>query len=85
VSGTTGPGPLFFFTRVASARDTTIEHRWYRDDRLYQQVELDIGANPSGFRTYSRTTVSPDRAGNWRVELRTDDGRVLHQETFSVR
>jgi len=85
VSGSTAPGPLYFFTRVASARDTTIEHRWYRDDRLYQQVELDIRANQSGFRTYSRTTVSPDRAGNWRVELRTADGRVLHQETFSVR
>jgi hypothetical protein len=85
VSGTTGAGPIYFFTRVAAARDTTVEHRWYRDGRLHQSVELHIGANPGGFRTYSRTTVGAEQAGNWKVELRAADGRVLHEDTFSVR
>ena len=76
---------MYFFTRVASARDTVIEHRWYRDDRLHQRVELRIGANPGGFRTYSRNTIGSDGAGTWKVELRSEDGRVLHEDTFLVR
>jgi hypothetical protein len=76
---------ISFFTRVASPRDTTIEHRWYRDERLHQRVPLRIGANASGFRTYSRTTITADRAGTWKVELRTQDGQLLDEKTFSVQ
>jgi hypothetical protein len=36
----------------------------------------------SGFRTYSRTAVEQ---GDWRVELRTRDGALLHTENFVVR
>jgi hypothetical protein len=84
-SGTQAPGTISFYTRVASPRDTTIEHRWYWDDRLHQRVSLRVGANASGFRTYSRTTITADRAGTWKVELRTQDGQLLDQKTFSVQ
>jgi hypothetical protein len=84
-TGTQAPGTIYFYTRVASAGDTVVEHRWYRGDLLHQRVQLRIRANQSGFRTYSRTTVSPDRAGNWKVELRSSDGQILHEEVFSVR
>jgi hypothetical protein len=80
-----GPGTFYFYTRVAAPRDTLIEHRWYRDDQLHQRVPLRIGANPSGYRTYSQTTVTAERAGNWKVELRTPDGDVLDEQTFTVR
>jgi hypothetical protein len=80
------PGPMFFFTQLKSETATTIEHRWYQGDRLRQAVPLRIQANPgSGYRTYSRTTVSGDRAGDWRVELRSADGTVLHEERFTVQ
>jgi hypothetical protein len=80
------PGPMFFYTQIKSATATTIEHRWYRDDRLYRAVQLRIEANPgAGYRTYSRNTISSERAGDWRVELRTADGTVLHEERFTVR
>jgi hypothetical protein len=80
------PGPLFFYTQLKSATDTTIEHRWYQGDRLHRTVQLRIAANPgAGYRTYSRTTISSERAGNWRVELRSADGTVLHEEPFTVR
>ncbi len=78
------PGVVFFYTRVISAADTTIEHRWYRNDRLHQNVTLQVRANGAGYRTYSRTTISPERAGDWRVELRAADGTVLHEERFSI-
>jgi hypothetical protein len=85
VSGTVPPGTLYFYTRVASAVDTTVEHRWYLRDRLHQRVQLHIGPNQSGFRTYSRTTISAERAGPWKVELRSADGRILHEDNFIVR
>jgi hypothetical protein len=80
------PGPLFFYTRVQSARDTTVVHRWYRGDRLQQEIELQVRANPqSGYRAYSRKTVTANITGDWRVELRTPDGELLHEEHFTVR
>ena len=80
------PGPMFFYTQIKSPSATTVEHRWYQGDRLRQAVQLRIQANPSaGYRTYSRTTVSRQPAGDWRVELRSADGTVLHEERFAVR
>ena len=84
-SGTVPPGTLYFYTRVTASADTTVEHRWYLRNRLHQRVQLRIGANQSGFRTYSRTTITAERAGPWKVELRSADGRVLHEENFVVR
>ncbi len=79
-------GSLFFYTRVKASGNTTVEHRWYRDDRLRKSVELRIQASPgSGYRTYSRHTLNAENAGNWRVELRTKDGLLLHEERFVVR
>jgi len=86
VSSPVRPGLLFFYTRVTASNNTTVEHRWYRDDRLSQSVELRIQGSPgSGYRTYSRRTVSAENAGNWRVEVRTKDGSLLHEERFVVR
>jgi hypothetical protein len=80
------PGPMFFYTQVKSATATTIEHRWYHADRLLQTVQLRIQANPgTGYRTYSRNTISSERVGDWRVELRSADGAVLHEHRFTVR
>ena len=80
------PGPIVFYTQVKSATATTIEHRWYQGDRLRQAVRLRIEANPGGgYRTYSRTTISSEPVDEWRVELRSTDGAVLHEVRFTVR
>jgi DUF2914 family protein/tetratricopeptide repeat protein len=84
-TGAQDPGVMYFYTRVASPRDTTIEHRWFRNERLEQRVPLRIRANPSGFRTYSQRRISADRGGKWKVELRSQDGQLLDEKTFAVR
>jgi hypothetical protein len=77
-------GSVFFYTRLKSPSAVTVQHRWYRGDRLHRVVELAIRANNvNGYRTYSRSTV--DGPGDWRVELRTKDGVLLHEERFVVR
>ena len=80
------PGPLFFYTQIKSANATTVQHRWYQDDRLQQAIELRVHANRAGgYRTYSRNLMKSDSVGNWRIELRSEDGVLLHEERFAVR
>jgi hypothetical protein len=80
------PGVFFFYTRVRSPRDITVQHRWLVDGRLLRSVSLRIGANPgAGYRTYSRNTISAERRGNWTLELRDADGALLHEERFTVQ
>jgi Tetratricopeptide repeat/Protein of unknown function (DUF2914) len=80
------PGAMYFYTRLKSPVDTTVQHRWFRGDRLRQAVDLRIRANTiGGYRTYSRNTINDLDPSEWRVELRTIDGVLLHQERFTVR
>jgi hypothetical protein len=86
VSAETAPGTLFYYTRIKSPAQTVIRHRWFRGNRLHQDVELTVRANTgSGFRTYSRNTVIAPNAGEWRVELRGADGSLLDEQRFTVK
>jgi hypothetical protein len=79
-------GRVFFYTRLKTDRDTTVQHRWYVNGSLLQRVNLRIGANSgAGFRTYSRNTVTAERRGTWRIELRDASGALLHEERFVVQ
>jgi hypothetical protein len=79
------PGPLFFYTQIKSTSATTVQHRWYQDNRLHHTVELRVQANrTAGYRTYSRNLMTSESAGKWRIELRSEDGALLHEERFTV-
>lgn len=86
VNGEQKPGTYIFYTRLLTNVETTVEHRWYRGDRVQQSRRLRVTASPgSGYRTFSTNTVSPERAGEWRVELRGVDGTVLWERPFVIR
>jgi hypothetical protein len=77
------PGPMTFYTRIRSPRDTAVVHRWYHGDTLRQSVMLRIQANATdGYRTYSRLNVD---GGQWRLEVRSADGQLLHEQRFAVQ
>ena len=83
VGDTAAPGPMVFYTRVRSPRDTAVVHRWYHGGTLRQSMTLTIQANATeGYRTYSRLTVNE---GNWRLEVRSADGELLHEQRFAVQ
>ena len=85
-NGNLQPGTYIFYTRLLTNVNTTVEHRWYRDDRVHQVMRLHVTANPSsGFRTFSSNTISAERAGNWKVELRDAEGTLLQEEQFVIR
>jgi hypothetical protein len=78
------PGQLVFYTRVKSPRPTKIVHRWYRGTTLRRSVDLEIRASANeGYRTFSRQTV--DAGEEWRVEVRSASGDLLHEQRVSVR
>ena len=80
------PGTYSFYTRLLTNANTTVEHRWYHGNRMHQVMRLRVTASPgSGYRTFSSNTVSPERAGDWKVELRAADGSLLQEEHFIVR
>ena len=80
------PGTYTFYTRLLTNANTTVEHRWYNGSRMHQVMRLRVTASPgSGYRTFSSNTVTPERAGDWKVELRAPDGSLLQEEHFVVR
>ena len=81
-----GPGRALLLHADQVSDRHTVLHRWYRGDRLRQSVELSVQPNTKdGYRTFSRNTVDSRSAGDWKVELRTKDGVLLHEERFVVR
>ena len=83
VGDTAAPGRMVFYTRIRSPRDTSVVHRWYRGGTLRQSVTLTIQASATeGYRTYSRLTVDK---GDWRLEVRSADGNLLHEQRFAVQ
>jgi hypothetical protein len=77
------PGTIVLYTRIRSPREGIIVHRWYRGDALRKSTQLRIGSNAAeGYRTYSGQTVDP---GEWRVEVRSAGGDLLHEQRFAVR
>ena len=80
------PGTYIFYTRLLTNADTTVEHRWYRGERVQQVRRLRVAASPGrGYRTFSSYTVTAERAGDWKVELRGADGTVLWEKHFVIR
>lgn len=86
-----GDGPAYCFTAVFAPVDlkTTIYHRWSHrapggarlstTDRIRLAIS---GGREGGYRGYSvKSKLAP---GDWRVDVETDDGRVLGHIDFSV-
>ena len=83
--------PVYCFTAVfAPVRlETTIHHHWYhRPQRSRPFAHADripikiSGGREGGYRAY--TFKQGLTAGDWRVDVETDDGRVLGQVRFTV-
>jgi len=86
ISSPRAGGAVYYYTRVASARDAVIRHRWTRDGRVVRVVDLRIRANPAdGYRTFSRQTGGSLAPGEWQVALLDSAGAVLEQQSFVVR
>jgi hypothetical protein len=72
---------VWFFTDVRGAGPgERIDHVWLHEGREELRVPLRIGGER--WRTQSYKTLRSGSAGEWIVEARDDDGRVLARTVF---
>ncbi len=75
---------LFCFTKVVGSQSpTTITHIWYHNGVLQSKVTLPV--NSASWRTWSSMEMSPEKAGEWLVEIVTENGIALESIIFLVR
>jgi len=75
-------GTLWCWTKVTGAAGTTVEHVWSFGEYEWV-VALELGGSP--WRTYSSKKIVPEWTGDWTVTVRTMDGQVLEELTFTVQ
>jgi len=72
---------VWFWTRVRGGTSgETIDHVWLREGVESTRVSLTLGG--SHWRTHSGKMLWPDSAGDWAVEARDGEGRVLARREF---
>jgi hypothetical protein len=74
---------VIFWTRLAGgAPGRWVEHVWFHGEneiaRVRQKVE-----GPT-WRTWTRKRILPEWTGDWRVEVRAEDGTLLAERFFTV-
>ncbi len=75
---------LYCFTKVVGAqKPTTITHIWYHNGMLQSKINLPV--NSSSWRTWSSLDISPQKVGEWMVEVVSEDGVALESIIFIVR
>ena len=72
---------IAFWTHVTGGRSGEIvRHVWFHENRTVGVAELVVGG-PS-WRTHSRRTLAPGAEGDWVVEVRDVEGRVMARQEF---
>jgi len=75
-----GASVVFWTNVVGGQAGDRIQHVWIHDGKE-TSIGLSIGGNR--WRTYSKKRLHPGLVGNWAVEARSSDGRVLARQEFT--
>jgi hypothetical protein len=76
-----GMDTLWFFSEIVDLAGGSITHRWIYGGKTMAEVPFQIGG--PRWRVYSSKILSPDRVGQWTVEIVDGDGEVLRRETIA--
>ena len=79
-SFTVGTRVAFWTHVTGGSADDLVRHVWFHQDRMVGAVDLVVGS-PS-WRTLSRRLLTPSSEGDWVVEVRDVEGRVLARHGF---
>jgi hypothetical protein len=75
---------LYCFCRVVGAAgDTQVTHNWYYKGSLKASVKLNVRS--SDWRTWSSKTMTPEWAGEWMVEILSEEGKPLESIIFFIQ
>jgi hypothetical protein len=76
-------GRVYCFTRVTGAADhTAVTHVWYYADEEKARVTLPVKSR--SWRTWSSKLILESWTGRWRVDVLTEDGKLLRSSEFLV-
>jgi hypothetical protein len=74
---------LYCFTHVTGAEDTvTVTHVWYMGDK--EMARVDLAVKSPSWRTWSSKRILPGWTGAWRVDVLSEDGKLLESRAFKI-
>ena len=77
------PDKLYCFTEVKTDKyPTKIVHIWLYNDNIIAEVPLDVKS--STWRTYSSKTIYRNWKGNWKVEVYSEEGKLIDAKSFKI-
>lgn len=71
---------LFCYSKIIDAEGQNIKHIWYLNDEKFAERVLSIGSHR--FRTWGLVNIPSGSKGRGRVDITTEDGRVLKSVAF---
>ena len=76
-------GVVTFWTRLAGGSPGRwVEHVWFHGETEIARVRQKVEA--ATWRTWTRKRILPEWTGDWRVEVRADDGTLLAERFFTI-
>jgi hypothetical protein len=75
-------GRLYCYSKIINAEGQNIKHAWYLNEEKMGEVTLPIKAK--SYRTYSLRTIFPWMKGKGRVDITTEEGKVLKSVDFTI-
>jgi hypothetical protein len=76
-------GKVYCFTIIKTDKyPTHIVHLWLHNNDIMAEIPLSVNANK--WRTYSSKKISPKHTGPWRVEVYSEDGKLIDTIKFEV-
>jgi len=75
---------LYCFTRTVAptGTDNSIKHVWYKGDEKVGEYTLPVKGEK--WRTYSKKSIPKGWAGDWRVEIVDNSGKLLKTVKFRM-
>ncbi|MEC9492690.1 DUF2914 domain-containing protein [Flexistipes sp.] len=77
-------GKLYCFTEIKTDEyPTKVVHVWLYNENIIAEVPLEV--NSTTWRTYSSKKILPKWAGNWKVEVYSNDGELIDSVEFNIK
>jgi hypothetical protein len=75
---------LYCFTEIVTDKfPTKVVHIWLYKDNIVAEVPLVV--NSKKWRTYSSKKINPTAIGEWKVEIYSEDGKLIDSINFTVK
>lgn len=73
---------LYFFTELNNFTPQQVTHVWQYNGNTMAEIPLDISSNH--FRTFSSKNIMTTQTGDWTVQLRDKEQKILAEKSFRI-